>query len=925
MHNLPTKFLIKFFRKLISVFLVTFFSLYSIVTPAGATILPDMLPVPGTMVGLSGIYEPPVLLGLKIHPENPLLFDFIVDRGQTELSAEDLKSETEKLVKFFLAALTIPDKEAWVNLSPYEKDRIIPDVLGRTEMGKQMLEQDYILKQLSSSLTNPETDLGEKYWKEVEKREALSVKREANETDASHFTNDASRSSFTKVWIVPGKAKVLESDGIVLIDDRRLKVMMDEDYVAMEQSTVDSGKSMVKINETTDHRQQTTHLSSDIFRQTILPKLEAEVNEGKNFAAVRQVYNSVILAAWYKQALKNSLLGQVYADKGKVIGVEINDPDILKNCQGVGTPTEQSECRGKDMKQRVYEQYLSAFKKGVYSVIKEEEDALTGDLIPRKYFSGGTELSFSATGSSPLGVSKVSSSAIGDFFNKKLSTLTEGAKRIFSARISAEEKDANAAMVDRLAASLREDSESTTPSQLAPQDREAEVRKLVAEETEIALKSLLQDPDFARINPDITSRPLLVVMQAMIYSAYAMKITNSMENLANQLANKDSVELVLFENAPSPGAAQGGFMVLSQDYLQQFENALRVLNNTQILTPYRGTLRSSFGFEVQGPLTVPGVFADMVEQAAQRVYDATASSSAVENRTNAEPLKIVELIRQNETVPFVNTREFPMVSGPYFDLFEEKYGGIIMPSARSNILVVGGTRDEVDFLFNRYPQAKITVINLDLQTLRLIESGYQERGRGRLELYLANAENLDPQRFPSGSYDLIYASGIEIDTFGGVNNARAMLTNIISEEVRLLKPGGVMYHLALKDGFPENEELLEYLSPEQRDQMSWIDLKMPVGNAFYRKSDASEAPKQSSSAVGGIDFDPTNLNLEIKRNGKGVPLPLPQQNLEQINIEGLYPVIINIMPVNPQTLPLFLGKTTEPAEIQEAHSLKNSS
>jgi hypothetical protein len=63
--------------------------------------------------------------------------------------------------------------------------------------------------------------------------------------------------------------------------------------------------------------------------------------------------------------------------------------------------------------------------------------------------------------------------------------------------------------------------------------------------------------------------------------------------------------------------------------------------------------------------------------------------------------------------------------------------------------------------------------------------------------------------------------------------------------------------------------------------------------------------------VGGIDFDPTNT---VKRR-KGVPLPLPQQNLEQINIQGLFPVIINIIPVNAQTLPIFLGQAPqEPAK-----------
>lgn len=55
---------------------------------------------------------------------------------------------------------------------------------------------------------------------------------------------------------------------------------------------------------------------------------------------------------------------------------------------------------------------------------------------------------------------------------------------------------------------------------------------------------------------------------------------------------------------------------------------------------------------------------------------------------------------------------------------------------------------------------------------------------------------------------------------------------------------------------------------------------------------------------GGIDFDPKLLNLQIKRNGRGVPLSLPQQDLEHINIEGLYPVIINILPINSQTVPI---------------------
>jgi len=36
---------------------------------------------------------------------------------------------------------------------------------------------------------------------------------------------------------------------------------------------------------------------------------EKEVNEGRNFANLRQVFSGMILAVWYKHALKESLLG----------------------------------------------------------------------------------------------------------------------------------------------------------------------------------------------------------------------------------------------------------------------------------------------------------------------------------------------------------------------------------------------------------------------------------------------------------------------------------------------------------------------------------------------------------------------------------------------------------------------------------------
>src|SRR5258708_1578402 len=139
------------------------------------------LPAPGVRVGLSPEYNPPILKGLKVHPNNPFRFEFILDQGdeynrhpdkfnrhpdpersEGEGSQSDLKSEATRLIKYFLASLTIPEKDLWVNLSPYEKNRIIPQSFGFTEMGRDLLAEDYMLKQITASLIYPEGETGKK-------------------------------------------------------------------------------------------------------------------------------------------------------------------------------------------------------------------------------------------------------------------------------------------------------------------------------------------------------------------------------------------------------------------------------------------------------------------------------------------------------------------------------------------------------------------------------------------------------------------------------------------------------------------------------------------------------------------------------------------------------------------------------------------
>ncbi len=327
---------------------------FSVVSPGYAQTLTP-LPAPGTMVALSEGFIPPLLKGIKLYPNNPLQFDFFIDSGDIQLNAQGLKEASQTLVKYFLASLTTPEDDLWVNLSPYEQQRIIPEALSRTDMGRDLLAQDYILKQLTASLVYPEEELGRSFWKKVYDK---SVKIFGH--------SDIPLNTFNKVWIVPTKAVIYENENTAFVVQSHLKVMLEEDYLSLTHHLDDQKlgtdqldkKEIEKLNE----------VSASVLREVILPEIEKEVNEGKNFARLRQIFHSLILATWFKKSLKESLLGKVYVDQNKIRGIDLEDTAV---------------------KQKIYDQYLEAFQKGVYNYIREEFDPLMEETVPRKYFSGG--------------------------------------------------------------------------------------------------------------------------------------------------------------------------------------------------------------------------------------------------------------------------------------------------------------------------------------------------------------------------------------------------------------------------------------------------------------------------------------------------------------------------------------------------------
>ena len=155
------------------------------------------MPIAPNLVSLSPMFDSPRLKGLRLHPDNPFQFDFIIEPGSGNYSDAELKQQSAKLISYFLAGLTMPEDDLWVNLSPYEPDSVIPQELTATDLGRDLLTQDYFLKQLCASLTYPESPIGKEYWQSVYRR-----------SQAKYGNTNVPVETLNKVWVAPSKAVV---------------------------------------------------------------------------------------------------------------------------------------------------------------------------------------------------------------------------------------------------------------------------------------------------------------------------------------------------------------------------------------------------------------------------------------------------------------------------------------------------------------------------------------------------------------------------------------------------------------------------------------------------------------------------------------------------------------------------------------------
>jgi hypothetical protein len=914
--------------------------------PIYAQVVPQTvlnLPAPGVMVSLTPAFTPAMIKGINIYPENPLKFDFIIDRGDTDLTPEQFREESAKLIKYFLASLTVPEKEMWVNLSPYEKDRIIPEHFGRTEMGRDILAQDYMLKQLSSSLTSPDADLGKEFWNRIYQK-----------AQGKFGTTDIPMNTFNKIWIVPEEATIYEHAKGAFVVKSHLKVMLEEDYLLLDANKNSTQHGLG--NMTKDDLEIISGVSSQIVREILIPEIEKEVNAGKTFANLRQVYHSVILASWYKQALLNSLLGQIYVDKSKTDGVDVQDPTI---------------------NQKIYDQYVEALKKGVFDFIKEDYDPVTQDIIPRKYFSGGVKLNGDfAMLPSDSQEARVAAAGIkvGDVVTVELAGIPSAGDTTEGVRSRLNRLIAAAAILSQCIGGACGQQEVPKKPEVDAKKPSDEIKKgssgssLDVNSAFDWIKSQI-DPKTGLVKSfeglpqgDISKGKTWIYNQAQaILVALARNDLKTAEVLVNgllELNRKNGAWLNAYETAdPSHryghweldaqfvganmavGHALIEFLELNTDNEQLDQEVYKTLSQLAQWLDDHFNDRGEYGYVNDGDISGAQANSAKTEYNLRAFVFYDRLSSVVSKRGDIWGAGKYKK-RANQIVNFIQNQMWNEKEGRYYTGLnvhgiDENPREAIYPNYFAVIAahIAGRPVEEFSRGMGWVSQHKSTIKieGRDIQGIARImwlTEGDKRKlvpsasiwGKGTAEAAVA-FELIGNHQEAQGLRDALThlqsenggvleavsdnASWIERAAYGTSWPVHFPYPSI-EATAPLIIFGGNFDAKFIADNF-------ELVLPSSQEQQPYLARKTEVtvakGGGEANEEDAAMLSDRDETLKGGIDLNPTITNMHIQRDGNGVAFPVFDQPIENINVNGFVPVIINVTPLHNDLL-LILGLST---------------
>jgi hypothetical protein len=518
-----------------------------------------------------------------------------------------------------------------------------------------------------------------------------------------------------------------------------------------------------------------------VLKEVIIPAIEKEVNEGKSFAPLRQVYSGMLLATWYKKALKESILGKVYADQGKVRGID-QDPGI---------------------NQEIYAQYVQAFRQGVFNMIREDVDRYTNEVIPRKYFSGGL-------------------------------------KNDFAQALAYEPSRENAAPV---------------------------ILRSVTDTDHVSARF-----DHAQGAGDVTTRNLATRLMARV------------SNRPVYMLRRTGLLVIGWQSLYETLHRFSGLVLESREYGQEGP-LVDFLSGIQRIDVERRTIRReemdralTNGAAAFNALMQGGLFEERdgtTGMIAHGVDIAGIIRDRIEERSWQD---VYEFVTDAYRVRFVYEDGYEAVSNQ--DLYERilaNWARDIFHERKSSELLMDLIRAslpaeaEGELLFPLVPESP----------KRVVIPAWDQESRGE---FLARLRKI---RAWSGVVDIYGVRG-ERDFFRAyreVESGRVIVESYDEDEAMAVSLPRPDREGASFQGLAQDSAMSMPPQGIARDLVSYV-------TSHGRITHVDQAMK------GGVDLNVSNLDLQIRRDGQGILLPVHQQDLENIRINGLVPVILDIRPAS---------------------------
>lgn len=216
------------------------------------------------------------------HQGDAAQFAFSADAAPADQPSYGGRRAAQLASDAFFVWLELPTSSFTVNLNPDEPDRIIDDEFGRTDAGRVLLEADLQMKKTTAKIIDPDTPLGRQFW--------------------DSLRGGSNKCLSARSWIVPGTATVHDTGHELYILDAPLTVKTESQYLADTGANWSSSCSQDADSE----------YNEELFRTTVVPLVEQQINEAPEYADLRRVYFSRIAAQWYRD--RGATKHTVYSD-----------------------------------------------------------------------------------------------------------------------------------------------------------------------------------------------------------------------------------------------------------------------------------------------------------------------------------------------------------------------------------------------------------------------------------------------------------------------------------------------------------------------------------------------------------------------------------------------------------------------------------